>query len=196
MENSVVHLVISDHRMPGMPGSELLREIKNRWPETIRIMLTGHADIQAIMGAVNEGAVYKFITKPWNDEDLRLTVSLALQQYVLIQENRKLKELAKEHQVKIKTYSNLFDEYRGILGSILVKSGIITNEQLSKALKEKDKDEFIGDAIVRLGFTTESKIVQAIQKHQNLDYMDLKEVRINPNVARFLPRGSYARKTG
>jgi type II secretory ATPase GspE/PulE/Tfp pilus assembly ATPase PilB-like protein/FixJ family two-component response regulator/RNA polymerase subunit RPABC4/transcription elongation factor Spt4 len=187
MENSVVHLVISDHRMPGMPGSELLREIKNRWPETIRIMLTGHADIQAIMGAVNEGAVYKFITKPWNDEDLRLTVSLALQQYVLIQENRKLKELAKEQQVKIKTYSNLFDEYRGILGNILVKSGIIANEQLSRALKEKDKDEFISDAIVRLGFTTESKIVQAIQKHQNLDYMDLKEVRINPNVARFLP---------
>ncbi|MFZ6006540.1 MAG: ATPase, T2SS/T4P/T4SS family [Nitrospirota bacterium] len=187
MENSVVHLVISDHRMPGMPGSELLREIKNRWPETIRIMLTGHADIQAIMGAVNEGAVYKFITKPWNDEDLRLTVSLALQQYVLIKENRKLKELAKEQQVKIKTYSNLFDEYRGILGSILVKSGIITNEQLSRALKEKDKDEFISDVIVRLGFTTESKIVQAIQKHQNLDYMDIKEVRINPNVARFLP---------
>lgn len=188
MENTVVHLIISDHKMPGMLGSELLREIKNRWPETIRIMLTGHADIQAIMGAVNEGAVYKFITKPWNDEDLHLTVSLALQQYVLIQENRKLKEIAKEQQVKIKTYSNLFDEYRGILGSILVKSGIITNEQLSRALEEKDKDEFIGDAIVRLGFTTESKIVQALQKHQNLDYIDLKEVRINPNVARFLPR--------
>jgi type II secretory ATPase GspE/PulE/Tfp pilus assembly ATPase PilB-like protein/FixJ family two-component response regulator/RNA polymerase subunit RPABC4/transcription elongation factor Spt4 len=188
MESTIVHLVISDHRMPGMIGSELLREIKNRWPETIRIMLTGHADIQAIMGAVNEGAVYKFITKPWNDEDLRLTVSLALQQYVLIQENRKLKELAKEQQIKIKTYSNLFDEYRGILGSILVKSGIITNEQLSRALKEKDRDEFISDAIVRLGFTTESKIVQAIQKHQNLDYMDLKEIYVNPNVAKFLPR--------
>ncbi|MDI6729145.1 MAG: response regulator, partial [Thermodesulfovibrionales bacterium] len=45
MESTIVHLVISDHRMPGMIGSELLREIKNRWPETIRIMLTGHADI-------------------------------------------------------------------------------------------------------------------------------------------------------
>ncbi|MBI5213262.1 MAG: Flp pilus assembly complex ATPase component TadA [Nitrospirae bacterium] len=188
MENTVVHLVISDHRMPGMLGSELLREIKNRWPETIRIMLTGHADIQAIMGAVNEGAVYKFITKPWGDEDLRLTVSIALHQYVLTQENKKLKELAKKQETRIKQYSNLFDEYRGILGSILVKSGIITNEQLSRALKEKDKDEFISDAIVRLGFTTESKIVQAIQKHQNLDYIDLKEAHINPNVAKFLPR--------
>jgi type II secretory ATPase GspE/PulE/Tfp pilus assembly ATPase PilB-like protein/RNA polymerase subunit RPABC4/transcription elongation factor Spt4 len=169
-------------------GSELLREIKNRWPETIRIMLTGYADIQAVMGAVNEGAVYKFITKPWNDEDLRLTVSLALQQYILIQENKKLKELAKEQQTKIKQYSNLFDEYRGIMGSILVKAGVITSEQLNKALKDKDKDEFVSDTIVRLGFATELKIVQALQKHQNLDYIDLKEVHINPNVAKFLPR--------
>lgn len=188
MENNVVHLVISDHRMPGMLGSELLKEIKNRWPETIRIMLTGYADVQAIMGAVNEGAVYKFITKPWNDEDLRLTVSLALQQYVLIQENKKLKKLAKEQQQKIKTYSSMFDEYRGIMGSILVKTGVITSEQLNKVLKEKDKDEFISDTIVRLGFATELKIVQAIQKHQNLDYIDLKEVHINPNIAKFLPR--------
>lgn len=188
MERSVVHLVISDHRMPGMLGSDLLREIKTRWPESIRIMLTGHADIQAIMGAVNEGAVYKFITKPWNDDDLRLTVSIALQQYVLIQENRKLKDLAKEQQVRIKQYSSLFDEYRGILGSILTKSGIITAEQLNTALKEQKKDEFIGDVIVRLGFSTETKIVQALQKHQNLDVIDIKEVHINPHVAKFLPR--------
>lgn len=104
MEDNVIHLVISDFKMPGMNGADLLKEIKTRWPETIRIMLTGHADIQAIMGAVNEGAVYKFITKPWNDEDLRLTVSLALQQYALIQENKRLKEIAREQQIRIKNW--------------------------------------------------------------------------------------------
>jgi DNA-binding NtrC family response regulator len=57
MEKARVHLVISDHRMPGMTGAELLKEIKMRWPETIRIMLTGYADVQSIMGAVKEGAV-------------------------------------------------------------------------------------------------------------------------------------------
>lgn len=188
IESNPVHLVVSDYKMPGITGSELLREIKNRWPETIRIMLTGHADINAIMGAVNEGAVYKFITKPWNDEDLRLTISLALQQYSLMQENRKLKDLAKEQQIKIKNYSNLFDEYRGILGSIIVKAGIITNEQWDKSLKEKADDEFIGDTIVRLGFATETKIAQALQKHQNRDFVDLKEIQVNPNVAKFLPK--------
>ena len=65
------------------------------------------------MGAVNEGAVYKFITKPWNDEDLRLTVSLALQQYVLIKENRKLKDLTQKQQKKIKGYAALLNENRG-----------------------------------------------------------------------------------
>lgn len=188
IESNPVHLIVSDYKMPGITGSELLKEVKNRWPETIRIMLTGYADINAIMGAVNEGAVYKFITKPWNDEDLRLTISLALQQYSLMQENRKLKDLAKEQQIKIKNYSNLFDEYRGILGSIIVKAGIITNEQLDKSLKEKADDEFIGDTIVRLGFATETKIAQALQKHQNRDFVDLKEMQVNPNVAKFLPK--------
>lgn len=93
--NHAVHLVVSDHRMPGMTGAELLKAIKDQWPETIRIMLTGHADVNSIMGAVQDGAVYKFITKPWNDEDLRLTVSLALQQYVLQHDNRKLRDLAR-----------------------------------------------------------------------------------------------------
>ena len=133
METKKVHLVISDHRMPGMTGAELLKEIKEQWPETIRIMLTGHADIQAIMGAVNDGAVYKFITKPWNDEDLRLTVSLAFQQHALMQENKKLKEITKKQELKIKNYSALSNEDRGAIGKILTKSGVIKKEDLDSA---------------------------------------------------------------
>lgn len=188
LEHSPVHLVISDHRMPGMSGADLLREIKNRWPEIIRIMLTGHADVQAVMGAVNEGAVYKFITKPWNDEDLRITVSLALQQYALLHENRQLKKMAHEQQVKIRTYSNLFDEYRGILGSILVKAKCITQEQLSRANREKKPGEFIGDTLVRLGFIDESRIVDELRRHQGVEYLDLKELSVPRAVAQFLPR--------
>jgi type II secretory ATPase GspE/PulE/Tfp pilus assembly ATPase PilB-like protein len=174
--------------MTEMSGAELLREIKERWPQTIRIMLTGQADISAIMGAVNEGAVYKFITKPWNDDDLRLTVSIALQQYSLLQENKRLKNIAKDQHLKLKNYSNLFDEYRGILGPILVKGRYISSEQLGKATKETVKGEFVGDTLVRLGYTTESHIVEALQKHQNLAYADLNEVPVNPTIMKFLPR--------
>ena len=58
--------------------AEFLREVKQRSPDSIRIMLTGQANTDAVMGAINEGAVYKFILKPWNDDDLRVTVALAL----------------------------------------------------------------------------------------------------------------------
>ncbi|MEW6417016.1 MAG: ATPase, T2SS/T4P/T4SS family [Nitrospirota bacterium] len=188
MEKEKVHLVISDHRMPKMTGAEFLKEIKLKWPETIRIMLTGYADVQSIMGAVNEGAVYKFITKPWNDEDLRLTVSLALQQYVLIQENKKLKEITRKQQLKIKNYSALFDEDRGIIGNILLKSGVIKKEELDRATEERSGGELLGETLVRLGLTTESRIAAALQKHLNIEYIDLKEMRLNPEVVRFLPK--------
>ena len=81
-----IHLVITDFMMPGMNGAQFLQEVKKRSPDTIRIMLTGHANTDAVMGAINEGAVYKFILKPWNDDDLRVTVALALEQFDLIRE--------------------------------------------------------------------------------------------------------------
>jgi len=188
MEREKVHLVISDHRMPGMTGAQLLKEIKQRWPDTIRIMLTGYADIQSIMGAVNEGAVYKFITKPWNDEDLRLTVSLALQQYVLIRENRKLKDITRKQGLKIKNYSALFDENRGVLGNILIRAGVAGKNDIDRAMADKLDGEFLSETLVRLGITTESKIIRALQNHLKIEYMDLKEMSLPQGVVRFLPK--------
>ncbi len=188
MKLEKIHLIISDHRMPRITGAELLRDVKQQWPDTIRIMLTGYADIQSIMGAVNDGAVYKFITKPWNDEDLRLTVSLALQQYVLIEENRKLKEITKQQQLKIRNYSAHFNENRGIMGNILIKSGIIKKADLDRAFKEKEDGEFLGETLVRLGLTTESKIVRSLQEHLNLEYIDLREMTLSAGIVGFLPR--------
>jgi len=188
MEKETVHLIVSDQKMPRMLGCELLKQIKERWPETIRIMLTGHADVQAIMGAVNEGAVYKFITKPCNDDDLRLTVSLALEQYALRQENKKLKDITSQQQKKIKKYSSVFDESRGILGNILIRAGSITEEQFETALKSKRRGDFLGDVLVSLGYTTEDEIARNIGASQNLGSIDLKEVRISKEVSGFLPR--------
>ena len=193
MKREKIHLVISDHKMPGKTGAQLLKEIKEQWPETIRIMLTGHADIQSIMGAVNEGAVYKFITKPWNDEDLRLTVSLAFQQYALIQENIKLKKITKKQEVKIKKYSSLADENRGAMGNILIKAGVIKKAELERALKEKNDDEFLCEALVGLGMTTESKIIKTMQNHLNIEYVDLEEINLNSTVVKFLP-GDYCER--
>ncbi|MDD5105545.1 MAG: ATPase, T2SS/T4P/T4SS family [Desulfuromonadaceae bacterium] len=183
-----VQLVITDHRMPVMTGAELLKQIREKYPETIRIMLTGYADVNSIMGAVKDGAVYKFITKPWNDEDLRLTVSLALQQYVLLHENRRLKDIAKQQQNKITSFAGLFEQNRGMLGDILVKAALIDSHELELAKKQKDSNEYLGDFLVRAGLLTESKIVAALQKHLNVEFVDLREVNIPQNVARCLPK--------
>lgn len=69
-----VALVVSDHRMPGMEGVEFLSKVKAVSPDTVRFMLTGYADLKAVMGAINKGEVYRYITKPWNDDELKAAV--------------------------------------------------------------------------------------------------------------------------
>jgi two-component system NtrC family sensor kinase len=81
-------LVVSDYRMPGMNGVEFLAEVCRRWPETERIILSGYADTGAIVSAINEGQIYKFIAKPWNDDDLFRVVREALDRYELREKNR------------------------------------------------------------------------------------------------------------
>ncbi len=92
-----VHLVVSDHRMPGMSGTDLLRTIKLRKPEIIRIMLTGYADLEMALKTVNEGGIYRFLTKPWDNTELLLAVRLGLRAFELEDENRRLVRLVKKH---------------------------------------------------------------------------------------------------
>lgn len=99
LEAEPVSLVISDYRMPGMTGVELLREIRKRWPNTLRIILSGYSEVDAIITAVNEGEIYKFISKPWNDEGIKLHVRRALEQYELQAENERLsREIAAQNE--------------------------------------------------------------------------------------------------
>ncbi len=71
-------VVISDQRMPGMSGVELLAQIREKHPRAMRILLTGYADLQATLDAVNRGEVFRYVTKPWNNDQLRLTVQQAM----------------------------------------------------------------------------------------------------------------------
>jgi response regulator RpfG family c-di-GMP phosphodiesterase len=66
-----VQVVLSDQRMPEMSGTEFLARVRQLYPETIRIVLTGYTDLDSVTGAINRGAIYKFLTKPWDDDQLR-----------------------------------------------------------------------------------------------------------------------------
>jgi diguanylate cyclase (GGDEF)-like protein/PAS domain S-box-containing protein len=85
-----VGVIISDQRMPEMTGVEFLRRVKQLYPETVRIVLSGYTDLKSITDAINEGAIYKFLTKPWEDEQLRAQVLEAFQRFELKQENVRL----------------------------------------------------------------------------------------------------------
>lgn len=91
-ESGPFQVVISDYRMPVMNGVDFLKEVYARWPDTIRLVLSGYADVGAIVAAINEGHIYKFIPKPWDDEDLRLTIQKSLEHYALQKKNRELRE--------------------------------------------------------------------------------------------------------
>jgi diguanylate cyclase (GGDEF)-like protein/PAS domain S-box-containing protein len=91
-----VGVIVSDQRMPGMSGVEFLRRAKAMHPESLRIVLSGYTDLKSITGAINEGAVYKFLSKPWDDGLLRTSIKDAFRQYELKQENERLtSELAR-----------------------------------------------------------------------------------------------------
>jgi DNA-binding NtrC family response regulator len=70
-------VVVCDQRMPGMEGIDVLRQVKDASPRAMRILLTGYSDLKAVLGSVNEGEVFRFVNKPWNNTELKATISLA-----------------------------------------------------------------------------------------------------------------------
>jgi CheY-like chemotaxis protein len=90
LKENEVSLIISDQRMPQMIGAEFLAHARTLSPHSIRIMLTGYSDIEAATQAINEGGIFRYITKPWKDEQLKTTVREGLERYELEDRNRKL----------------------------------------------------------------------------------------------------------
>ena len=184
-----VHVVVSDHRMPGMSGAQLLTQVKARYPRTIRIMLTGYADVDAVMGAVNEGAVYKFITKPWNDDDLRLTVSLALEQYDLLRENATLKRQTASQKKDIKRLSHFVTTHRSQLGKILLKEKLIKQEVLDKALALQARtNNVLPKTLVNIGAVEEKVIIDLIEQNTPVNRVYPNEFKVPEAIAVLIPR--------
>src|ERR1700757_527929 len=78
LKKQAVDVIVSDQRMPGMTGIELLRAARDLNPHAMRILLTGYSDLNAIIGSINEGEIFRFVNKPWSNEDLSTTVARAV----------------------------------------------------------------------------------------------------------------------
>ncbi|MBS0346961.1 MAG: response regulator [Proteobacteria bacterium] len=97
-----VDLIISDMRMPGMDGATFLAEARTRHPDTVRLLLTGYADMDSTIAAINAGQIARYIAKPWNDQDVVLTVREALERKALEREKSRLEALTRAQNEELK----------------------------------------------------------------------------------------------
>ncbi|HHO75399.1 MAG TPA: response regulator, partial [Deltaproteobacteria bacterium] len=100
-----IGLIVSDQRMPGMTGVEFLAKARQIRPECLRILLTGYSDINAVADAINQGGAYRYITKPWNDEELIRVVKEAMNIYNLTEENKRLSEVVHQQNEQLKDWN-------------------------------------------------------------------------------------------
>src|ERR1700748_3348715 len=92
LNENEIHVLITDQRMPGTLGTELLAQVVKDYPDQIRILLTGFSDIDAIKDAVNRGQIYHYLQKPWNDVELKETIENAFKVYDLKKKQQELNE--------------------------------------------------------------------------------------------------------
>lgn len=111
LKENTAGVVISDQRMPEMSGVEFFTQVKKLYPETIRIVLSGYTELESVIDAVNRGAVYKFLTKPWDDDLLRENIKEAFNNYELVHENRRLTMELQYSNELLKGANNELEKY-------------------------------------------------------------------------------------
>ncbi len=145
MEKQTFKVVVSDERMARMQGSEFLSIVRKKYPGTVRILLTGHASLDAAMRAVNEGGVFKFLVKPWDDKELKATISEAISKYDAEQEAWRIFGLLQQKQQDL---NGLEDQFPGISHLERDSDGSLILPELSdyelEALRKQCEMAFIG----------------------------------------------------
>ncbi|WP_424191554.1 HD domain-containing phosphohydrolase [Ampullimonas aquatilis] len=109
MQSQSFDLVISDMRMPEMNGAQFLAQAYQKWPETMRILLTGYADIASTVEAINDGHIFRYIAKPWQDADILLVVKQALEMKLLAEEKLRLERLTQQQNEQLKQFNQTLE---------------------------------------------------------------------------------------
>lgn len=131
-------VVVSDEQMPGISGAMFLAKVREQHPDTVRIMLTGHASVESTMKAVNSGEIYRFFTKPWNDFELILALRSAIEKFDLEAERRCLLATVKSQASELR---GLEQRYPGItrvakdeMGALLLPE--VSAEEIEQIIRE------------------------------------------------------------
>ncbi len=137
MAREQIDVVVSDEMMPGMRGSELLGVVCDQYPDTMRIMLTGHADLETALRAINEGHIYRFLIKPCNEIELKVAIRQAIQHKELTNNSRRLLKSFKRQSAILQELETL---HPGITDVSWDPAGAI---EISEMETDTDIDELI-----------------------------------------------------
>ena len=136
-----VSVVVTDERMPGMSGTEFITKVYTLYPDTIRIMLTGHACLETAIRAINDGQIYRFLTKPCNEVDLSVTIRQALQQKALMEESRKLLLMARQQSSLLQDleqhHPGIMDVKKDVSGRIVIEDEDYDFDTLIEQINEE-----------------------------------------------------------
>lgn len=161
MEGNQIEVVISDQRMPEMSGTEFMTHVMRRYPDAVRIILSGYTDVDTITNAINQGHIYKFLLKPWNDDVLKMEIDCALNHYELVNLNKSLHQRVMEQNDELKRYSeSLEDIIKSRTEELQIQNQVL---ELSREILERipvpvigvSEDEFVvlvNGAAVELSF--------------------------------------------
>lgn len=144
-----IHVAISDQRMPKMSGVDILRQVKQRSPRTVRILLTGYADLSSIVASLNQGEIYRYLTKPWKTDELNQTVQRAVE-YAQVLETVDTKQLDSVSDnsspvgrvLLLTTSPNLSEKVQAQLGS---QYHITCKDSIAQAVQTLSNDEVMRD---------------------------------------------------
>jgi CheY-like chemotaxis protein len=174
MEQNDIAVIIADHLMPGMTGVEFLERASQKYPETVRILLTGYDKKEVLMDAINTGHVNSYIAKPWEPGEL---ISIVREGIEVYERTRASKIIPEKKKKKI--------------GQILIDYGMISQTQLDTALElqkseKEDERRKLGEILIDLGYADEESIFLCYSLQLGMPYVSISQLSINREVTELL----------
>lgn len=154
LEQEPVHVIVSDQRMPDMVGSELLTLVRDRYPDTMRILLTGYSDLEAVAQAINKGGIFAYATKPWDENDLRMRILQA----------HELQELRASREALLNQYSQIFGSAGDPIVLVDHRGRIIEANPACGKLLGVDQRELIGRGFMQ-HVVNARDLMRTLRKH-------------------------------
>ncbi|NJM93511.1 MAG: response regulator, partial [Cytophagales bacterium] len=169
-----IDLVITDQRMPGMTGVQFLEQVVAEYPDTVRMILTGFTDVDSIIQAINSGRVYQYITKPWNQDELKITIDKALDAYQLRKENKNLLANLRQANQEMASYANQLEE---------------KVKQRTREIEEKN--EALARAHYQIELRNRDLETQVSERTINLEKSNQELTKANEELDMFIYRASH-----